>query len=95
MKTKQFNETLINNYGDLQVVVMVEELSELQKELCKYLRNKQLNPNEPYDTSHIKEEIADVQLCIGQARQFFNLDQSEIYEIKRKKMQRTLKRCIK
>lgn len=44
----------LDTYGSaLQIVVMMEEMSELQKELCKYLRGK-------YSPANIAEEIADV-----------------------------------
>ena len=53
---------LIDKYNDKQIVVAIEELSELQKELCKHLRDKT-------NMQNIIEEIADVvimveQLCI-------------------------------
>ena len=42
----------LDTYGSaLQIVVMMEEMSELQKELCKYLRGK-------YSPASIAEEIA-------------------------------------
>lgn len=44
----------LDTYGyDLQIMMVFEEMSELQKELCKYLRGK-------YSPANIAEEIADV-----------------------------------
>ncbi len=50
-----------------QVIVCIAELSELQKELSKYLRHKA-------DVDHIAEEIADVEIMIEQMKQLFALD---------------------
>lgn len=52
-------------YGSfLQVAVMMEEMSELQKELCKYLRGK-------YSLANIAEEIADVEIMLEQMKMLF------------------------
>lgn len=50
----------LDTYGSLPQIVMVfEEMSELQKELCKYLRGK-------YSPANIAEEIADVEIMLEQ-----------------------------
>ena len=55
----------LDTYGSaLQIVVMMEEMSELQKELCKYLRGK-------YSPASIAEEIADVEIMIEQMKMLF------------------------
>ena len=52
MKEKEVLEAALSAYGsEIQRVVAIEELSELQKELCKSLRGQT-------DTQHIAEEIA-------------------------------------
>ena len=52
----------LDTYGStLQIVVMMEEMSELQKELCKYLRGK-------YSPANIAEEIADVEIMLEQMK---------------------------
>ena len=52
----------LDTYGSLPQVVMVfEEMSELQKELCKYLRGK-------YSPENIAEEIADVEIMLEQMK---------------------------
>ena len=48
-----------------QVIVAVEELSELQKELCKLLRGQ-------YHISDVAEEIADVEIMIMQMKRMLN-----------------------
>lgn len=49
-----------------QAVVAIEEMSELQKELCKLLRGK---PN----IDHIAEEIADVEIMLAQMVEAFGI----------------------
>ena len=55
---------LIEKFGEKQVVVAIEELSELQKELCKTLRGKA-------DIDHITEELADVWIMFQQMKLYF------------------------
>ncbi len=45
--------------ADAQTVMVFEEMSELQKELCKHARGKE-------NTEQIAEEIADVQIMLEQ-----------------------------
>ena len=52
-------KTAISECGEKhQIIIAIEELSELIKELTKYLRN---GDNE----EHLTEEMADVELCIS------------------------------
>lgn len=79
---------LIHKYGEKQIIVAIEELSELQKELCKALRGKENQEN-------IIEEIADVEIMIVQMKMYFCITQAEIEEIKEKKLERTRERLLK
>lgn len=55
----------LDTYGyDLQIMMVFEEMSELQKELCKYLRGK-------YSPANIAEEIADVEIMLEQMKMLF------------------------
>ena len=55
----------IKRYGrDLQLWVLVEEMSELTKEICKVMRGDG-------DVAAIAEEIADVTIMLEQARLIF------------------------
>lgn len=55
----------LDTYGyDLQIMMVFEEMSELQKELCKYLRGK-------YSPANIAEEIADVEIMLKQMKMLF------------------------
>lgn len=62
------NEVLkaaISHYGErMQVIVAIEELSELQKELTKFLRGQA-------DEKHINEEMADVEIMLEQLKLMF------------------------
>lgn len=52
-------------YGEVTQINMVfEEMSELQKELCKYIRGKD-------NQSEIAEEIADVEVMLAQMKILF------------------------
>lgn len=55
----------LDTYGSaMQIVVVFEEVSELQKELCKYLRGRG-------SFEHIAEEIADVEIMLEQMKMLF------------------------
>ena len=67
MKEKEVLEAALSAYGsEIQRVVAIEELSELQKELCKSLRCQT-------DRQHIAEEIADVQIMLEQMMILYEL----------------------
>lgn len=58
-------EHALEHYGpDVQTTVLVEEMAELQKEICKYWRGR---PN--YD--HIAEEMADLSIMLDQMKLLF------------------------
>ena len=73
---------LIAKYGMLQLIVAIEELSELQKELCKSLRDKT-------NIDNIIEEIADVEIMLEQVKLYFKIDDFNINNIKEQKLNRT------
>ena len=58
----------LDTFGmDLQTLVAIEELSELQKELCKNRRGRENQTN-------IAEEIADVQIMIEQMMMLYDCE---------------------
>lgn len=73
---------LIEKYGEKQVIVAIEELSELQKELCKALRGKP-------DIDHITEELADVWIMFQQMKLYFRIDSKKIEDIVNAKIERS------
>ena len=85
MIRKELYTQLLTIYGVRQVIVAIEELSELQKEFCKALRN-----NSNYD--NIVEEIADVEIMLEQMKIYFKINETEIEEMKKHKIERTKER---
>jgi len=81
---QKFIDIVISKYGtEHQVTVAIEELSELQKELCKFIRR---NGN----LSNIAEEIADVQLMLWQMQTVFDVRQEEVERRVKYKIDRTI-----
>ena len=68
-----------------QLIVAMEELSELIKELAKYMRG---NGNE----ENLQEEVCDCTIMIDQLKMMFFFDEDDIDEIINMKIKRTLKR---
>lgn len=78
---------LLAKYGEKQVIVAMEELSELQKELCKALRNKG-------NKEHLIEEFADVCIMLEQMKIYFDLDEKEVNKVINEKIERTKARLL-
>ena len=70
-----------------QIIVAIEELSELQKELCKYLRDKT-------NIRNISEEIADVEIMLEQLKLIFE-NETPVSIEKEYKLARTYERYLK
>lgn len=87
MNNTQLYKALYKKYGVKQIYVAIEELSELQKELCKLLRNDNIS-----NLEQIKDEIADVQIMMDQIVCFLNINKIELKKIKKQKLLRTQKR---
>ena len=67
-REKEIYAAALTKWGPgLQITLMFEEMSELQKEICKSLRGKDT-------TENIAEEIADVEIMIGQMKELFNIE---------------------
>ena len=81
---QKFIDIVISKYGtEHQVTVAIEELSELQKELCKFIRKSG-------NLSNIAEEIADVQLMLWQMQTVFDVRQEEVERRVKYKIDRTI-----
>lgn len=88
MSRNQHYKKLIDKFGiETQITVCIEELSELQKELCKYLRGKN-------NTLEISEEMADVKIMFEQLEFIFS-NKTLVEEIINKKIERTEERYLK
>jgi hypothetical protein len=93
METTEIYKRMIEKFGkEAQTIVAIEELSELQKELCKYLRD--LKNGLHRNISPIVEEIADVKIMLQQLELIFDCDLLVVNEMA-KKLQRTEKRYLK
>lgn len=75
-------KTLLENQSvDVNKTIVVEELSELQKEICKDLRG--------FDRrEEIKEEMADVYICLQLLKEIYNFNDEELEEEYKRKMKR-------
>ena len=71
-----------------QIIVCIEELSELQKELCKLLRDEKGSAN----FEKVVEEIADVLIMIEQVKMMLDIDDDRLQEMVNYKIGRTLYR---
>ena len=85
MEREELYKELIAKYGILQLAVAVEELSELQKELCKSLRDKT-------NVDNIVEEIADVTIMLEQLKIYFKISDSDLNSVIDYKIKRTKER---
>ena len=76
-------KTALMVYGKSnQLVVALEELSEVQKEICKAMRGRT-------DLDHMAEEIADATIMLEQVRQIYGLN-----NLVCKKMDEKIKRLV-
>lgn len=67
--------------------IIIEELSELQKEVTKDIRKK-------FNKEHLLEEMADVVIVLHMAKEIYNISESELDKVINKKMERNLSRLL-
>lgn len=61
-------EEAIHKYGnEAQIKMLLEEMSELQKEVCKFWRGKD-------NLKEIADEVADVEIMLAQAKMIFGIE---------------------
>ncbi|WP_368487159.1 hypothetical protein [Spiroplasma sp. DGKH1] len=80
---KDLIKPIITYYGDKQIIQAIEEMAELQKELCKNLKGKT-------NKELIKEELADCFLILEQLKVYYNFNDQEIQDIMMLKLNRTV-----
>ena len=91
METQEIISAAIQTFGEThQTVVAIEELSELQKELCKLMRSGRIR----HKDEHIAEEIADVQIMLWQLVEMLDIKEM-VQQYKRFKLQRLQMRIEK
>lgn len=90
-KLRIVNEA-IEKYGrDHQMMVAVEELSELQKEICKVARKDVC----VWDIDALTEEMADVRLMLFELQVMFQIKTTELDAIEQMKLNRLEERMIR
>ncbi len=67
-RAKVYADALTTFGTNCQLVVALEEMSELEKEICKALRGE-IHPE------HLAEELADATIMLEQLRQIFNCNE--------------------
>ena len=94
---KTLAKEMIDKFGeDAQLDIVVEELSELIKEVIKYKRTKKLG--EPYDINHMAEELADAYVVADIVQEVLNskgISKEEVQKIVDYKKNRTRERYLK
>lgn len=69
-ETETFRKA-IDEYGEAnQLVVLFEEMSELQKEICKSIRFSRIKFR-----NQIAEELADTEIMLEQVKMIFDIDE--------------------
>jgi NTP pyrophosphatase (non-canonical NTP hydrolase) len=94
MDRQQIYRQILSQFGNtMQSIVAIEEMSELQKALAKYLRGLQYHDYGDV-LANIREEIADVQIMLDQLKLVFDSDNT-VEQIIDDKLQRTVDRYLK
>ena len=75
---------------EMQSVMVIEEISELTKAICKYKRTREITGNKEEALYNLKEEIADVLNVVEQLEYVYGAE--EIEKIRKQKIERTLKK---
>lgn len=77
---------IIGYYGhESQKMMLLEEMAELQKEICKDMRGK---PNQ----NAITEEVADVLIMLEQIQMMYHISETKLHKITNEKLHRQLRR---
>ena len=88
---KSFEEKirlLLNSKSNTEnKAIIIEELSELQKEITKDIRKK-------FNRDNFLEEIADVVIVLHMAKEIYNISESELDKAINEKMERNLSRLF-
>lgn len=84
-ENKDILEMLKDKGDQINKIISIEELSELQKELCKDLRGYERR-------NEIKEEMCDVYICLQMLKNIYKFNDEELEEEYNKKMKRNIDR---
>lgn len=92
MDRQETYRQILDCFGNtMQCIVAIEEMSELQKALCKYLRGEQYFDEQYF--ANVREEIADTQIMLDQLKMIFD-DGKTIEKVIDEKLQRTVDRYL-
>ena len=79
---------LIDHYGHKsQKMMLLEEMAELQKEICKEFRGE-------LNKEAITEEVADVLIMLEQVQMMYDISDIKLLEITSEKLVRQLRRIV-
>ena len=79
---------LIDPYGhESQKMMLLEEMAELQKEICKEFRGE-------LNKEAITEEVADVLIMLEQVQMMYDISDIKLLEITSEKLVRQLRRIV-
>lgn len=79
---------LIDHYGhESQKMMLLEEMAELQKEICKEFRGE-------LNKEAITEEVADVLIMLEQVQMMYDISDIRLLEITNEKLVRQLRRIV-
>ena len=82
-------KTIISHYGkDKQILKAIEEMTELQKELCKSVISDDNN-----NIDNITEEMADVEVMLNQLKIIF-YNRRDVKKVIEEKIERTIERIF-
>ena len=79
---------IINYYGhEPQKMMLLEEMAELQKEICKDMRY-----DPAVNLKAITEEVADVLIMLEQIQMMYHISETRLHAITHEKLHRQLRR---
>lgn len=79
---------LIDHYGhESQKMMLLEEMAELQKEICKEFRGE-------LNKEAITEEVVDVLIMLEQVQMMYDISDIKLLEITSEKLVRQLRRIV-
>lgn len=84
---EEITKGIVDKYGDKQIVIAIEELSELTKELCKAIRGQSNNQN-------VLEELADCYIVLKEMQLYFGITPEQLDNQINAKLQRTKTRYL-
>lgn len=93
MNETEIYKQVLKHWGpEEQAVVWLEELAELQQEICKLLRGAVFENPTKHNLAAVIEEIADVEVILTELKLALGIPEATVNEQKRYKLERLRKR---